>query len=949
MEGGIKMKMGSNIKRILSFIVVISMFVSMSSISFAKNNKGKDNGFEFERIWNKTNNTINSNWYNIKTTIENDSSVQITITWTNPGQGSKEIWYSLNGEDVIYHQLKENGNKDLIDDIVIEKNSIIDNKLYILIQEGNGNGAYKKSEVDLELEDDEETETDTEIKIKAPVNMVRNTNKNQALINEEITVSYKFQPQPILAENIIPEAYLKDKDIIVVMDTSGSMDWDLNGNSSNSWYYDGPSRMDIAKNAAELFVNNLKDDERVNISLVTYDYNAEIRQDIVNLSSNYTNVINKIRSFTAYGGTNIGDGLRRAYHRFTDSDSRKYIVLLTDGEPNWFTYDKINSSGILWWKHLESIDYKKDEGASNKIQDSNYYGLDYAKVISNMIGSSSKDINNFFIAFSSAGNSNKLKEISEESNGYYKEALDAQAINDVYDKISEQIASDLPIYAINFEETFPKDMEIIDVPQGMEMGGQTVTGDIGSINYNLNEEKTYFEADPFEFSIKLRARNTGEYILGDNNSSYITYTDIDGTPDTKKYFPESRISIYENQPPDIEATMTNNSNEQEYILNINVDEPSDVEMLDYNNVPLWIGASSPGNTSIININKDNITENYIKVKATDSFNNEVIESVPVVYLTSIDVEDGLNENNKRNATINIQTENNSTISEIKVNNNLVANNLLTNNGQYSYSTELGSGNNNIEIESVNEYGNTFIFTDDFLLDTIPPAMPTIHVSEGMPEGGDLVKKINISYPSDSVRNEFKINDGSWQEYNGEITTNEDIIIYARCFDSDKNESPEASAEIKILEPIEGITIKTLDNSGSANIIPNGKVIAKLQFKVNSNLTKLNFDIGSDADDFTMKYIKLIKDGGLYTEASVINDHEIIFPASNSDLLTPGIYECQIEFTIVDDFNNGDNDRKLTVDSVNIVESHYDSGQEYQYIPTGEINLILNKDELPNIL
>ena len=53
-------------------------------------------------------------------------------------------------------------------------------------------------------------------------------------------------------------------------------------------------------------------------------------------------------------------------------------------------------------------------------------------------------------------------------------------------------------------------------------------------------------------------------------------------------------------------------------------------------------------------------------------------------------------------------------------------------------------------------------------------------------------KINIDYFSTSVRREYKINDGEWQNYNGEFNVNIGDIVTARGYDKDNNVSRESS-------------------------------------------------------------------------------------------------------------------------------------------------------------
>ncbi|MCT4565289.1 MAG: VWA domain-containing protein [Maledivibacter sp.] len=385
--------------------------------------------------------------------------------------------------------------------------------------------------------------------VEAPIELSKEIGKNQFLMNEEFTITYRLKPKPIPVDSIIPHTYAKDKEIVLVMDTSGSMDWNLNGeNTINT----AKKRITISKEAAKLFIDRFKDINNVKIGLVDYDRKGIIKtvnnRELVDKEKfgDLKKIIND--ELYAEGSTNIGDGLRRAYwilQRSTNTNSKKYIVLMTDGQPTALSY-----VSTFWsWK------YKLGDGMveNNRIlnygdKDPRGYALEYAKTIaSKRISSGNPAIDTFIIGFSNDANKDKLQQIAHSCDGFYKEAKTADDINEVYEKLADQIQSDLPIHSINFQETFPHGLDIVEVSKGLEIDGQTVTGDIGSITYILNKDRKQFEAKPLEFFIKLKGSHIGDYTLSvddENNSlSSISYGDING--DSKdRLFPTIDISIY---------------------------------------------------------------------------------------------------------------------------------------------------------------------------------------------------------------------------------------------------------------------------------------------------------------------------------------------------------------------------------------------------------------------
>ncbi|MCM1990848.1 DUF5057 domain-containing protein [Oceanirhabdus seepicola] len=709
---------------------------------------------------------------------------------------------------------------------------------------------------------------------KAPINLLKAVEKNQFLIDEEFTINYKIQSQPIQADKILPESYLKDKEIVLVMDTSGSMkeeirynqendhqsifqekyatknvsvnlrdnhngqdiydytiqftepsagenvdtrylifysereidvvgNWIKNLNSSNLKYLYNDSdralgissdnskyrslpdwlsdiegysfsgnkyynvyvatindlnngkvigltkakntigrttnkkpKIDVMKEVAKNFLEKLKDDNNsgVKVALVPYASYAQDNnfnnKDFAKLSdfTQYKSLTDKIEALSADGGTNIGDGLRKAFYKFSDSDedTRRYVILMTDGEPTFHSFIKKwkwEGSGRRrhkkWYKELYFGDgsypnnYDYEGGGHYATEDDKLYAN---KAAEDLILKGGKEIESFMIAFSNDADKSELKNIANSANGYYKEAVDGNALDEVYQKLAEQIQSDLPIHGINFQETFPQGINIVEVSEGLEFNGQTVTGDIGSISYILNEESNQFEAEPFEFFIKLKGTEIGDYNLGeentDNITSYIDYKDIDGT-DGHKAFPGVDISVYENKPPEITASLSQHgTDEDKYKLSLIIDEPSKIEILNSDGERLWYKnktGESPNNypkTFSVQLDKADLKGNLINIKAEDKSRNKAEETVPLINLKPIEIL-GWNENDKTiKGILDLQTELNSTITSVKINGDIVAENrLLTEEGTYSQRVDFKEGSNSIDITVENQFKN----------------------------------------------------------------------------------------------------------------------------------------------------------------------------------------------------------------------------------------------------
>ena len=108
-------------------------------------------------------------------------------------------------------------------------------------------------------------------------------------------------------------------DMIVLLDTSGSM-----GIHDN-----GKTRMDIAVDAYLTLVKELVDLQQNRVALLTYDDDAKVCIPLTHSLSDLTSITSDIGSKSA--GTQIRPALTAASDLFTDNDSRKFILVITDG------------------------------------------------------------------------------------------------------------------------------------------------------------------------------------------------------------------------------------------------------------------------------------------------------------------------------------------------------------------------------------------------------------------------------------------------------------------------------------------------------------------------------------------------------------------------------------------------------------------------------------------
>jgi len=381
---------------------------------------------------------------------------------------------------------------------------------------------------------------------KAKLELSREISRTKILLDEEFTVTYKVKPEPIPATAVKQP----DREIYLVIDTSGSMEFNLDGNTIPKGSKQ-KRRLDIAKEAAFRFLDKLSGKNRVKVGLITYDDIARQKQS---LTSNLNQVKNQINNLAANGGTNIGDGLRLAYYRLTDTVStehnpiEKYLILLTDGEPTY--HSTYNKQPYNFYFADGTAPHFRGGGSYAWPQDIQYCYEVAEKYIE------PTGIKSYMIAFTKGSNANVLNEVAERAGGKYRRAEDADALDNVYDEIYMDIITDFSVENVMFEETFPDGLRIVSVPAGFTVNGQTVKGNLGNINYSYNSSSGLYEADEVEFTIRLKGTKGGKYIL---NASGVSYRDIDGNNETRK-FGDKTIEVIALKAP-ISVSRTINSEE----------------------------------------------------------------------------------------------------------------------------------------------------------------------------------------------------------------------------------------------------------------------------------------------------------------------------------------------------------------------------------------------------
>lgn len=366
---------------------------------------------------------------------------------------------------------------------------------------------------------------------------------NEFKFGDKIAVNYTITPETLPFK----EETSNDKDIVIVIDTSGSMAEKVNHDNGkgHGWGFDGSknpndSKLDIMKRVASDFIDKFDGNEKINIDLINYSDKAEV--DVPAKS-----MLNELE---AGGSTNTGDALRRAYYMLNNKNGHeKYIVLMTDGEAE--AYSAASNGGYLMDdgepSHLYCTTWK---GNGNKIEkDYRDEALEYAtKIASEKLSNS--NIKTFVVGFDSSTDDSKNMQIADAAKGVYYNALDEDEISNIYDKIGDYIEADKSA-KVYFHEIVPNGLSVdsSSLPEGLSVSGNVISGYINDIHYTAEKDENGkvkgYTSDPVSFKILFTAasNNSSDIVctFGGSPNSYIKYT-LDNN-DTVKYFNTTAISI----------------------------------------------------------------------------------------------------------------------------------------------------------------------------------------------------------------------------------------------------------------------------------------------------------------------------------------------------------------------------------------------------------------------
>lgn len=256
----------------------------------------------------------------------------------------------------------------------------------------------------------------------------------------------------------IPDPSKPRISVTLVIDKSGSMAWNLAGDTLTNGYSNSNSRLSIMRARTLDLINELEKIGNVYIAVVPFDSFANKSgsyHNLYNISTDKATIDNLVNGINvASGGTNIGDAMRRAYYihnSFKTSNTGNllhYNIQLMDGNPTYWTE---TSSGNYYYSD-GNVTNSNLKGTGQETEANMNNSMNYViGVGNNLYKLGNVQIKTFVIGFAAdTDNISRLSNIagyvtsSTNSSivGQYYEANSSEALEQVYRDISRKIEMD---------------------------------------------------------------------------------------------------------------------------------------------------------------------------------------------------------------------------------------------------------------------------------------------------------------------------------------------------------------------------------------------------------------------------------------------------------------------------------------------------------------------------
>lgn len=291
-------------------------------------------------------------------------------------------------------------------------------------------------------------------------------------------------------------------DIVLVMDTSGSMDFRMDKDKDAR---PGESRLDYAKTAANDLVNSVvKNGNDVRVAVVSFNKDAKT---VVGYTSDKDELRRGIDGLWADGGTNWEAGLAAANGLTARDGAKKYIVFLSDGEPT-YRYEKHSFLGFSWTEVAGNGRYYEQANFDHAVTEAKKRGN--ATLFSVAVGSTQKV---------SERMSSFQKEATGSTDGCYS-ATTPEALKQAFASITQTITQSAQYTNVTMTDVLTDYVNFVGKDGNVRVSARDAEGN--EVSLSPSDYEVSVDAATKRATLRFRQGQNGQagFVLGED----VTYT-----------------------------------------------------------------------------------------------------------------------------------------------------------------------------------------------------------------------------------------------------------------------------------------------------------------------------------------------------------------------------------------------------------------------------------------
>lgn len=298
------------------------------------------------------------------------------------------------------------------------------------------------------------------------------------------------------------ETVTQKTDIVLVMDTSGSMDFRMDKDKDAR---PGESRLDYAKTAANDLVNSVvKNGNDVRVAVVSFNRDAKT---VVGYTSDKGELRRGIDGLWADGGTNWEAGLAAANGLTARDGAKKYIVFLSDGEPT-YRYEKYSFLGHSWTEVAGNGRYYEQANFDHAVAEAKKRGN--ATLFSVAVGSTQKV---------SERMSSFQKEATGSTDGCYS-ATTPEALRQAFASITQTITQSAQYTNVTITDALTDYVDFVGADGNVRVSARDAEGN--EVSLSPSDYEVSVDAATKRATLRFRQGQNGQagFVLGED----VTYT-----------------------------------------------------------------------------------------------------------------------------------------------------------------------------------------------------------------------------------------------------------------------------------------------------------------------------------------------------------------------------------------------------------------------------------------